>query len=98
MRCFNTPNNLLRHAAEEAGHAAAEAFDAGATIIGHVANSPIDHPLIHLPPVFGIDMSVTKHVLMLWVAAAFLLIVYNRGRAPLCPPRDDGAVRSGAWA
>jgi F-type H+-transporting ATPase subunit a len=63
------------HAAEEAGHAASETFDAGATIIGHVANSPIDHPLIPLQPVFGIDMSITKHVLMLWVAAAFLLIV-----------------------
>ena len=63
------------HAAEEAGHAAAETFDAGATIIGHVANSPIEHPLIHLPPVFGIDMSITKHVLMLWVSAGLLLVV-----------------------
>ena len=72
---------MLQHAepaapaAEEAGHAASETFDAGSTIIGHVANSPIDHPLIHLPPVFGIDFSITKHVLMLWVAAAVLLIV-----------------------
>ena len=61
-------------AAGEAGHAA-ETFDAGATIIGHIANSPIDHPLIAIPPIFGINFSVTKHVLMLWVAAAFLLIV-----------------------
>jgi len=72
---------MLQHAepaaqaAEEAGHAAAGTFDAGSTIIGHVANSPIEHPLIALPPVFGIDMSITKHVLMLWVAAAFLLTV-----------------------
>jgi F-type H+-transporting ATPase subunit a len=68
----------------EAGHAAAEAateaapgaFNAGETIIGHVANSPLDHPLIHLPHIAGIDMSVTKHVLMLWIAAAvvFLLV------------------------
>jgi len=66
------------HAAEpaaEAGHAVSEGFDAGATIIGHVANSPIDHPLIHLPPIGGIDMSVTKHVLMLWVTALVLLLV-----------------------
>ena len=63
------------HAAQEAGHAASETFDAGTTIIGHVANSPIEHPLIHLPPVFGIDLSVTKHVLMLWVSAGFLLTV-----------------------
>ena len=63
------------HAAEEAGHAAPEAFDAGTIILGHVANSPIDHPLIQLPTIAGINMSVTKHVLMLWIAAAFLLIV-----------------------
>jgi F-type H+-transporting ATPase subunit a len=61
------------HAAEEAGHAATEAFDAGATILGHVANSPLEHPLIPLPPLFGIDMSITKHVLMLGVAAVLLL-------------------------
>ena len=61
--------------AAEAGHAASEGFDAGATIIGHVANSPIDHPLIHLPSIGGIDMSVTKHVLMLWVTALVLLLV-----------------------
>ena len=63
------------HAAEEAGHAAPEAFDAGTIILGHVANSSIDHPLIHLPTIAGINMSVTKHVLMLWIAAAFLLLV-----------------------
>jgi F-type H+-transporting ATPase subunit a len=43
-------------------------------IIGHVANSPPDHPLLHLPPVFGIDLSVSKHVFMLWVVAALLFV------------------------
>jgi F-type H+-transporting ATPase subunit a len=54
---------------------AAETFDAGATIIGHVSNSGLDHPLIHLPPIFGIDFSVTKHVFMLWMVAAIVGIV-----------------------
>src|SRR5262245_44709061 len=63
------------HAAQEAGHAAPESFDAGTTIIGHVANSSIDHPQIPLPPVFGLGMTMTKHVLMLWVAAALILTV-----------------------
>jgi F-type H+-transporting ATPase subunit a len=63
----------VEHAAPEA---AAEGFNAGDVIIEHVANSPIDHPLIHFPPVLGIDMSVTKHVLMLWlVATAVFLLV-----------------------
>ena len=50
-------------------------FDAGETIIEHVSNSGYDHPLIRLPRVLGIDFSVTKHVLMLWLVAAFVFIV-----------------------
>jgi F-type H+-transporting ATPase subunit a len=52
------------------GEAAAEGFNAGETIIEHVANSSIDHPLIHLPTVMGVDLSVTKHVFMLWLVAS----------------------------
>lgn len=52
----------------------AERFDAGKLIIEHVSNSPLDHPLFHLPTVFGIDFSVTKHVFMLWVVAALLFV------------------------
>ena len=54
------------HAVETAADAASEAaekFNAGEVIIEHVSNSSIDHPLIHLPTVLGIDFSVTKHVL-----------------------------------
>ena len=54
--------------AAHAAQAAAEKFNAGETIIGHVANS--EHPLIHIGPIFGIDFSVTKHVMMVWVVAA----------------------------
>jgi F-type H+-transporting ATPase subunit a len=59
------------------GHAAAAAegaFDAGQVIIGHVANSSLEHPLIHLPVIFGIDFSVTKHVFMLWMVSAMLFL------------------------
>jgi F-type H+-transporting ATPase subunit a len=63
----------------EAGHAAAETaregFNAGEMIISHVANSGLDHPLIHLPKVYGIDFSVTKHVFMLWVVSALLFAI-----------------------
>ena len=48
---------------------AAEGFDAGETIIGHVANGGFEHPIVHLPHMFGIDFSVTKHVFMLWFVA-----------------------------
>jgi F-type H+-transporting ATPase subunit a len=60
-------------AAAVEGHAGK--FDAGETIIHHVANSSLDEPLIHLPTVMGIDMSVTKHVMMLWVVALLLFAV-----------------------
>ena len=66
------------HAVETAAGAvseAAEKFNAGKVIIEHVSNSSIDHPLIHLPTVLGIDFSVTKHVFMLWVVAALVFLV-----------------------
>jgi F-type H+-transporting ATPase subunit a len=65
----------LPPAAEHAAEGAAEKFNAGETIIEHVSNSPADHPLIHLPKVLGIDLSISKHVLMLWIVAAILLVV-----------------------
>src|SRR5215510_14765922 len=71
---------IQEHAAQAVEHAAqagehAGGFDAGETIIHHVANSSLDEPLIHLPKVFGIDLSVTKHVMMLWIVAAIVLLV-----------------------
>ena len=68
------------HVEQATGHAAAsghgdEPFNAGEMILGHIANSPLDHPLIHVPPVLGIDLSVTKHVFMLWLVAAIVFTV-----------------------
>jgi len=53
----------------------AEKFDAGKVIIEHVSNTSVDHPLIHLPKVLGVDFSVTKHVFMLWLVAAVIFVV-----------------------
>ncbi len=69
-----------QHAVEAAAQHGTEAaasgkFNAGETIIGHVANSSHEHPLLHLPSVMGIDFSVTKHVLMLWVVALALFVI-----------------------
>ena len=61
--------------AAQAAEAASGKFNAGETIIGHVANSSHEHPLIHLPKVLGIDFSVTKHVLMLWLVAAAVFVI-----------------------
>ena len=51
-----------------------EGFDAGEVIIGHVANGGFEHPIVHLPPLLGIDFSVTKHVFMLWFVASIVFL------------------------
>ena len=69
---------LQEHVQEQLEHAAsgaAEKFNAGTVIIEHVSNSSVEHPLMHLPTVFGIDFSVTKHVLMLWLVAATVFLI-----------------------
>ena len=67
--------HAVEHVEPAAGEHAAEGFNAGEVIIEHVANSGIDHPLIHLPTIAGIDLSVTKHVLMLWLVSGAVFAV-----------------------
>ena len=66
---------LAQEHATQTAHVVSERFNAGDVIIEHVANSSIDHPLIHLPTVLGVDLSVTKHVFMLWLVAATLFLI-----------------------
>jgi len=66
--------SIQEHVQEHATEAAGK-FNAGQVIIEHVSNSSHDHPLIKLPTLFGIDFSVTKHVLMLWLVAALVFVV-----------------------
>lgn len=66
---------MMQHAPEHAATAAVEKFNAGQVIIEHVSNSGHEHPLIKLPTLVGIDFSVTKHVLMLWLVAATMFVV-----------------------
>ena len=52
------------------GHASQSVMEqVGPNIIHHVSNSDISHPIIHLPTLFGVDFSVTKHVFMLWLVS-----------------------------
>jgi len=66
---------MLQEPLEHATGQAAEKFKAGEVIIEHVSNSGIEHPLIRLPKILGIDFSVTKHVLMLWLVAGLVFLV-----------------------
>ena len=47
----------------------------GPNIIHNVSNSSKEHPIIKIPELFGIDFSVTKHVLMLWLVALIVSFV-----------------------
>ena len=67
------PEHIVETA--QGAHGAAEKFNPGAVIIEHVSNSSLDHPLIHLPKIAGIDFSVTKHVLMVWIVATIVFFV-----------------------
>ena len=53
--------------------ASEEPFDVGKTIIEHIANNA-ENPIIRLPEIFGIDFSITKHVLMIWLVAIITFV------------------------
>ena len=62
--------------AVETGHNSQSVMDqVGPNIIHHVSNSDISHPLYHIPPLFGIDFSVTKHVLMIWLSCLIVSLI-----------------------
>ena len=48
----------------------------GPNIISHVSNTyKTDYPpIIKIEPIMGIDFSITKHVLMLWIVAVIVSI------------------------
>lgn len=57
----------------EAGHTSNSVMEqVGPNIIHHVSNSDISHPIIHLPTLYGINFSVTKHVFMLWLVTILI--------------------------
>ena len=59
--------------AVDAGHTSNSVMEqVGPNIIHHVSNSDISHPIIHLPTLYGINFSVTKHVFMLWLVTILI--------------------------
>jgi len=66
---------FFAESAQEVTKETAEKFNAGELIIEHISNSSHDHPLIHLPKIFGVDLSVTKFVFMLWIVAAIVFVI-----------------------
>ena len=75
-------HETARHAAE---HASGNEESIGEVLMHHVRNSHEMEFLswkLHLPElptVFGIDLSITKHVIMLWIAALFVFLIFKFG-------------------
>jgi F-type H+-transporting ATPase subunit a len=75
-------------AAEAAAEHAEEGYDAGASILHHILDGheievpffpsvKIPLPTIHLPEALGgYDLSITKHVVMMWIACAVLVVTF----------------------
>lgn len=72
-------NIFLNVLSAQEGHAAAAAVQpehGGEGNIGDfILHKISDHVLVKLPTVFGIDLSITTHVLMMWVALGLLMLI-----------------------
>ncbi len=71
-------NALDANAAE---HGAGHSNDIGSTILHHITDAntlDLGFTEIHLPRIQmgGLDLSITKHVVMMWVSAAILIVVF----------------------
>ncbi|HKY33714.1 MAG TPA: F0F1 ATP synthase subunit A [Candidatus Polarisedimenticolia bacterium] len=82
------PAGQAGHAAEAAEHGAGHGDDIGSTILHHITDSrtlelgPWEIPLPEIH-VGGLDLSITKHVVMMWVASLILIVLFTvffRGR------------------
>jgi F-type H+-transporting ATPase subunit a len=71
------------HAADAPAHAGGHGDDLNSTILHHVTDgNTLEVPLlgeVHLPrlQVGGVDLSITRHVVMMWIAAALLIALFT---------------------
>jgi F-type H+-transporting ATPase subunit a len=89
--------------AQEAAHGAETAasgglsFNPGQSIMGHILDSDrfevmhgVGVDLPHLPTVAGADLSITKHVVMMWLAAAVIGLLVWRAKRRIKDPVPSG--------
>jgi F-type H+-transporting ATPase subunit a len=96
-------NDVAEHAGQAAAHAE-QAADPGAQILHHILDSNVIEipfttkviplPQIHLPDTWplvgGADLSVTKHVVMMWIACAILLFLFGMAARRAKDPVPSG--------
>jgi F-type H+-transporting ATPase subunit a len=87
---------------QQAAEHAAEQYDPGASILHHILDAneievpffphvKIPLPQIHLPDwLGGYDISITKHVVMMWLACAILLLAFGAASRRRSQPVPTG--------
>ena len=58
-------------------HAAEHAAEHGSGGVDFIMHHILAHPVIKLPTVFGVDLSITNHVLMMWLVSAILILAFG---------------------
>ncbi len=84
-------NQTVEHAtalSDTAHHAAEAAAEHGESGVDFILHHILSHPVIKLPTVFGIDLSISNHVIMMWIISAILIISFGVAfRKPALVPR-----------
>ena len=68
---------MILHVMNVVAAAAQEGAKQGGEGAGFILEEVSDHVIWHLPTVWGIDFSITKHVLMMWIASAILMLMFG---------------------
>jgi len=88
--------------AQAAEHVGGHEESAGEVLIHHVTNSDVWHFFkdleIHLPQIhlFGIDLSISLHVIMMWISALLLFLLFRSMTKRM--RRSENHVPRGAFA
>ncbi len=81
---------IVEHASEHGEavqQAAGQAAEHGESGVGFIMHHILAHPVIKLPTVYGIDLSITNHVLWMWIVSALLILgFYVAFRKPKLVP------------
>ncbi len=95
---------ITQEAAQEAAHGVQEAaqagglsFNPGESILVHILDNDsfeimhgVGFDLPHLPTVAGADLTITKHVVMMWLAAAVIGLLVWRAKRRIKDPVPSG--------
>ena len=85
------------HGVQEAAHAGEGSFNPGESILTHILDSDrfeimhgVGFDLPQVPPVAGVDLSITKHVAMMWIAALVIAFLVWRAKRRIKDPVPTG--------